>query len=340
MASEIHCMGDADAILASRARGGYSHRIMGNRICRLLGIRYPILLGGMAHVSRPPLAAAVSRAGGLGILASGGLSADKLEEAIAEVRRLTDKPFGVNLMLMDERVPQQVDVVTRARVSFVTTGAGSPARHLDKLKSAGILVFPVIPAVALAVRMAKLGVDGVVAEGMEAGGHIGTVTTMALVPQVVDAVSVPVVAAGGIADGRGMAAALALGAEGVQLGTRLLTSEEAPVHLSFKQAILQAKDRDTLVTGQSVGRPVRCLVNKLTKDLSHLEAQGGTADEFEALAVGGLRRAVYDGDCERGSLMAGQVAGLIKEILPVQTILEHMVSDAKAILASKGELLP
>ncbi|MFO8034667.1 MAG: nitronate monooxygenase [Candidatus Bipolaricaulota bacterium] len=313
---------------------------MGNRICALLGIHYPILLGGMAHVSRPPLVAAVSQSGGLGVLASGGLSPEKLEEAISEVRRLTDRPFGVNLMLMDQHVPEQVEVLVRARVPAVATGAGSPARYMEALKSAGILVFPVVPAVALAVRMEKLGADGVVAEGTEAGGHVGTVTSMTLVPQVVDAVTIPVVAAGGIADGRGMAAALALGAEAVQLGTRLLASEEAPVHKAFKEAVLQAKDRDTIITGQSVGRPVRCLVNKLTKDLAHCENRGGSAEEFEAMATGGLRRAVCEGDRERGSLMAGQIAGLIREILPVQSILDQMVAEAKSILAQKGGLLP
>ncbi len=312
---------------------------MANRICELLGISYPILLGGMAHVSRPPLVAAVSRTGGLGVLASGGLSAEQLELSIAEVRRLTNKPFGVNLMLMDQCVPEQVEVIVRTQVPIVTTGAGSPARYMDRLKSGGTLVFPVVPAVSLAMRMEKLGADALVAEGTEAGGHVGTVTTMALIPQVVDAVSLPVVAAGGIADGRGMAAALVLGAEGVQVGTRLLASEEAPVHEGFKQAVLQAKDRDTLVTGQSVGRPVRCLVNRLTKDLARCEAQGGSADQFESLAAGGLRRAVYDGDREQGSLMAGQIAGLIREILPVHTILEQMMADAKRILAQRGELL-
>jgi len=272
-------------------------------------------------------------------LAGGGLSPDQLEQAIARVRELTDRAFGVNLMLMDKSVPDQVDVVVRTGVPVVTTGAGSPARYMDTLKSAGVLVFPVIPAVSLAVRMEKLGADAVVAEGTEAGGHIGTVTTMSLIPQVVDAVSIPVVAAGGIADGRGMAAALALGAEAVQLGTRLLASEEAPVHAAFKQAVVQAKDRDTIVTGQSLGRPVRCLVNRLTKDLARCESEGASADEFEALAAGGLHRAVYEGDCNRGSLMAGQTAGLIREVLPVQTILTRMVADARTILAQRGELL-
>ncbi len=306
----------------------------------MLNLRYPVFLGGMAHVSRPPLAAAVSEAGGLGIIASGGMEPTTLEAAITEVRRLTTRPFGVNLMLMDPMVPEQVEVLVQARVLAVTTGAGSPARYMDALKAVGTLVFPVIPAVSLAVRMAKLGADGVVAEGMEAGGHVGTVTTMALIPQVVDAVSIPVVAAGGIGDGRGLAAVLALGAEGVQLGTRLLASDEAPVHPAYKEAILKAKDRDTVVTGQRVGRPVRCLENRLSKALARCEAEGRSAEEFEHMAAGGLKRAVYDGDHAQGSLMSGQIAGLIRATLPVQRILDDMITDAREILRCKGALLP
>ena len=306
---------------------------MANRICELLEIRYPIFLGGMAHVSRAPLVAAVSEAGGLGIIGSGGMSPEDLAREIAEVRRLTDRPFGVNLMLMDPRVQEQVEVVIEARVRMVTTGAGSPAKYMEALKGAGILVFPVVPAVSLAQRMERLGADGVIAEGMESGGHIGTETTMALVPQVVDAVKVPVVAAGGIADGRGMAAALALGADGVQVGTRFLASEEAPVHPNYKQAVLRAGDRATIITGRALGRPVRCLTNKLTKQLARYEAEGRDPEEFESLAVGGLRRAVYEGDLETGSLMAGQVAGLIHEIKPVAEIIADMVREAAEILS-------
>ncbi|MCD6541388.1 nitronate monooxygenase [Candidatus Bipolaricaulota bacterium] len=273
---------------------------MANRICEMLGVKYPIFSGGMAHVARAPLVAAVSEAGGLGIIGAGGMSPEDLEREIAEVRRLTDKPFGVNLMLMDPNVPEQVEVVVRERVALVTTGAGSPAKYMDKLKSAGIKVFPVIPAVNLAVRVEKYGADGVIAEGMESGGHIGTITTMALVPQV---------------------------------GTRFVASEEAPVHPNYKQAILKAKDRDTIVTGRTLGRPVRCLVNKLTKTLARYEAEGRDPEEFESLAVGGLRRAVYDGDLETGSLMAGQIAGLIREIKPVREIIEDMVKEARGILS-------
>jgi len=306
---------------------------MANRICELLEIRYPIFLGGMAHVSRAPLVSAVSEAGGLGIIGAGGMSPEDLAREIAEVRRLTDRPFGVNLMLMDPRVQEQVEVVIEARVRMVTTGAGSPAKYMEALKGAGILVFPVVPAVSLAQRMERLGADGVIAEGMESGGHIGTETTMALVPQVVDAVKVPVVAAGGIADGRGMAAALALGADGVQVGTRFLASEEAPVHPNYKQAVLRAGDRATIITGRALGRPVRCLTNKLTKQLARYEAEGRDPEEFESLAVGGLRRAVYEGDLETGSLMAGQVAGLIREIKPAAEIIADMVREAAEILS-------
>ncbi|MCD5408327.1 nitronate monooxygenase [Candidatus Bipolaricaulota bacterium] len=305
---------------------------MANRICELLGIRYPIFLGGMAHVAREPLVSAVSNAGGLGIIGAGGMPPEELARQIQLVRQATDRPFGVNLMLMDPSVPEQVEVVREAQVPLVTTGAGSPAKYMEALKGAGILVFPVVPAVRLAVRMEKLGADGVIAEGMESGGHIGTETTMALVPQVVNAVSIPVVAAGGVADGRGLAAALALGAEGVQVGTRFLASQEAPVHEDYKRAVVKASDRATIVTGRTLGRPVRCLLNKLTKQLARYEAEGRDPEEFESLAVGGLRRAVYEGDLETGSLMAGQIAGLIRDIKPVAEIIQDMVRGAAEIL--------
>ncbi len=303
-----------------------------NRICRMLDIRYPIFLGGMAHVSRAPLVTAVSDAGGLGIIGSGGMSAEMLAEQIALVREKTNQPFGVNLMLMDPNIDEQVAVVVRERVPVVTTGAGNPAKHLDQLRSAGIKVFPVVPATALARRMERAGVEGIIAEGTESGGHVGEVTTMVLVPQVVDAVSVPVVAAGGIADGRGLAAALALGAEGVQLGTVLLASAEAPVHDNYKQAILNANDRSTLVTGRDIGAPVRAIANKMTKEFARYEKEGRPLEEFEHLAVGGLCRAVYEGDVDTGSLMAGQIAGLIGEIKPVQTIIQDMVRTAAGLL--------
>jgi enoyl-[acyl-carrier protein] reductase II len=298
----------------------------------MLGIEYPIFLGGMAHVSRAPLVSAVSAAGGLGIIGSGGMPPDVLAAEIERVREMTDRPFGVNLMLMDPNIDAQVEVVLDAGVAMVTTGAGNPAKYIDRLKARGIKIFPVVPAVALAVRMARAGADGIVAEGMESGGHVGEVTTFVLVPQVADAVEIPVVAAGGIADGRGLAAAFALGAEGVQIGTRFLASVEAPVHENFKRAVLKANERSTIVTGRSIGAPVRTIANKMTKTFARYEQEGRPREEFEKLAVGGLRRAVYDGDLETGSLMAGQVAGMIREIKPVREIIAEIVTQARRLL--------
>ena len=303
-----------------------------NPICHLLGIRYPIFLGGMAHVSRAPLVAAVSAAGGLGIIGSGGMPPDVLIEQIRDVRSRTDRPFGVNLMLLDPNIEAQLEVVLRERVTMVTTGAGNPAPYIPQLKEAGIKVFPVIPAVSLARRMERAGADGVIAEGTESGGHVGEVTTIVLVPQVVDAVNIPVIAAGGIADGRGLAAALVLGARGVQMGTRFLASVEAPAHENFKRAILKANERSTLVTGRSINAPVRTLANKMSKQFALFEKEGRPREEFEVLAVGGLRRAVYDGDTETGSLMAGQISGMIDKIEPVKEIIDEMVATAAKLL--------
>lgn len=298
----------------------------------MLGIRYPILLGGMAHVSRAQLVAAVSEAGGLGVIGSGGMPPDLLVAQIAEVRGKTDRPFGVNLMLMDPDIDEQVEIVIRERVPMVTTGAGNPSKYIDRLKEAGIKVFPVVPAVSLARRMERSGADGVIAEGTESGGHVGEVATIVLVPQVVDAIAIPVIAAGGIADGRGLAAAIVLGAEGVQMGTRFLVSAEAPVHDNFKEAVLKANERATIVTGRSIGAPVRTLANKMSKQFARYEHEGRPREEFETLAVGGLRRAVYDGDTETGSLMAGQISGLITEVKPVETIIAEMVETARNLL--------
>ena len=303
-----------------------------NPICRMLGIRYPIFLGGMAHVSRSPLVAAVSAAGGFGIIGSGGMPPDVLAEQIADVRSRTDKPFGVNLMLLDPNIEAQLEVVLNERVTMVTTGAGNPAPYIGRLKDAGIKVFPVVPAVSLARRMERAGADGVIAEGTESGGHVGEVTTIVLVPQVVDAISIPVIAAGGIADGRGLAAAFVLGARGVQMGTRFLASAEAPAHENFKNAILKANERGTLVTGRILGAPVRTLSNKMSKQFALYEQERRPREEFETLAVGGLRRAVYDGDTETGSLMAGQISGMIDKIEPVGAIIEEMVSTAAKLL--------
>jgi len=301
-----------------------------NPICKMLGIRYPIFLGGMAHVSRSPLVAAVSAAGGFGIIGSGGMPPDVLVEQIA---------FGVNLMLMDPNIESQLEVVLRERVTMVTTGAGNPAPYIGRLKDAGIKVFPVVPAVALARRVERAGADGVIAEGTESGGHVGEVTTIVLVPQVVDAVSIPVIAAGGIADGRGLAAAIVLGAQGVQMGTRFLTSAEAPAHENFKNAILKANERATLVTGRILGAPVRTLSNKMSKQFALYEREGRPREEFETLAVGGLRRAVYDGDTETGSLMAGQISGMINTIEPVEAIITEMVATAAKLLPEEMLLL-
>jgi len=298
----------------------------------MLGIRYPIFLGGMAHVSRSPLVAAVSAAEGFGIIGSGGMPPDVLAEQIADVRSRTDKPFGVNLMLLDPNIEAQLEVVLNERVTMVTTGAGNPAPYIGRLKDAGIKVFPVVPAVSLARRMERAGADGVIAEGTESGGHVGEVTTIVLVPQVVDAIGIPVIAAGGIADGRGLAAAFVLGARGVQMGTRFLASAEAPAHENFKNAILKANERGTLVTGRILGAPVRTLSNKMSKQFALYEQERRPREEFETLAVGGLRRAVYDGDTETGSLMAGQICGMIDKIEPVGAIIEEMVSTAAKLL--------
>ena len=303
-----------------------------SRICQLVKTRYPIFLGGMAHVSRAPLVIAVSEAGGLGIVGAGGMPLEALAAEIAQVREKTDQPFGVNLMLMDPRIEEQVKIVVQEKVPVVTTGAGNPAPYMDRLKEAGCKIFPVVPAVALARRMERSGADGVIAEGTESGGHVGEATTMTLVPQVVDAVSVPVIAAGGIADGRGLAAALALGAAGVQIGTRFLCSVEAPVHENYKRAILKANDRATLVTGRTLGAPVRAIENRMTKQFAAYEQEGRNWEEFEQLAVGGLQRAVYEGDVETGSLMAGQIAGLIGETLSIEQIIERMVAQAAPLL--------
>jgi len=303
-----------------------------NRICRSLEIDFPIFLGGMAHVSRAELVAAVSEGGGLGIIASGGMETEVLREEIEKVREMTERPFGVNLMLMEPEVEEKVQLVAEERVPVVTTGAGNPSKYMDELKSSGIKVFPVIAASALARRVERYGADGVIAEGLEAGGHVGQVTTMVLVPSVVESVDIPVIAAGGIADGRGMAAALALGAEGVQVGTRFAASLESGIHPAYKRQILKANERATTVTGESLGAPVRALGNKMTKRFSRLEEEGCSKEELEELASGGLSRAVEEGDVEGGSLMAGQVAGLIGEEEGVDRIIEEMVAGCRKIL--------
>lgn len=305
-----------------------------NRITRLLGCDYPLVQGGMAWVADASLAAAVSNGGGLGIIAAANMPPDLLEIQLQKVRTLTDKPFGVNIMLMSPTVDQVIDLVAGYRVPIVTTGAGSPGKVIEILKPLGTIIVPVIASVAQAKRVEKQGADAVVADGMEAGGHIGELTTMVLIPQIVDSVEIPVIAAGGIADGRGVAAAFALGAEGVQVGTRFICCEESTVHRAYKEAVLNARDRSNVVTGRFTGHPVRCLKNKLTSKFEELEKSGATVEEYERLGAGKLRAAVVDGDVEWGSVMAGQSAALVNDILPAAEIITELFSGAERVVDS------
>lgn len=298
-------------------------------INEMLGIRYPILQGAMANIATAEFAAAVSNAGALGILGTGAMKAEEVRTSIHKLKSLTDKPFGVNVMLMNPDSDAIMRVIAEEKVPVVTTGAGNPGKYIAMLKESGTKVFPVVASVALAVRMERAGADGVIAEGTEAGGHVNEQTTMALVPQVVDAVNIPVIAAGGIADGRGFNAALSLGAIGVQVGTCLLASTECPIHENYKQAVLKAKDTDTVVTGRTLNTPVRILKNPMSREYLKLEHTGAPREEMEKLTLGGLRRAVFEGDMKTGSVMMGQVAGLCKEIRPLSEIFADMMSDAK-----------
>ena len=299
------------------------------RLNELLGTEFPIIQGGMANIATGAFAAAVSNAGALGLVAGGGLDADGLRAQIRAARAATDRPFGVNLMLMNPHMDELAKVVAEEGVRVVTTGAGNPGRYVPAWKEAGIKVFPVVAAPILAKRLERYGVDGFIAEGTESGGHIGELTTMALVPQVADAVSVPVVAAGGIADGRQMAAALALGACGVQVGTVLLASEECPIHENYKRAVLKAGPNDTVVTGRSGGAPVRVLKNRMAREYLRMEKRDVPLAELEQLTLGSLRRAVFDGDVDTGSLMAGQVAGMVREIRPLRQIFEELMAGCE-----------
>ena len=290
----------------------------------IIKTKYPIIQGGMANIATGEFAAAISNAGGLGLIAAGGMKPDQLRENIDRARELTDKPFGVNIMLMHPQVDELMEIVIEKKVPVVTTG---PGKYVPALKEAGIKVMPVVASVALAQRMERLGVDAVIAEGTESGGHVGEMTTMALVPQVVDGVSIPVVAAGGIASGRQMLAAYALGACGVQVGTCLLVSEECPVHQNYKQAVLDASDSDTIVTGRIGGTPVRVLKNRMAREYVRQERAGATKEELEVYTLGSLRKAVFDGNVKEGSLMAGQVAGQLHEIRPAAVILEEMYTS-------------
>jgi thiazole biosynthesis protein thiG len=301
-------------------------------ITKLLGIKYPVFQGGMAQIARHELASAVSNAGGLGIIASGGMSIEQIREEIVNCKKHTDKPFAVNLMLMMHNIDEIIDVVIEEGVGIVTTGAGTPRKYMPKLKEAGIKVIPVIPSVKAAKKMEELGCDAVVVEGMEAGGHVGESTTMALLPQVTSAVNIPVIAAGGIADGRGVAAAYCLGASGVQMGTVFLATEECPVSENYKNAILEAVDTSTTLTGTKFGAPVRGIKNELTKRYHELEEKSSTLMELEELTLGSLRKAAYEGDVENGSIMSGQIAGLVNEIRPVKDVIEGIFEEAKKVL--------
>ncbi len=305
---------------------------MKTQITDLLGIESPIIQGGMAWVAEYHLAAAVSEAGGLGLIGAASAPAQWVRDQIRAARELTDKPFGVNIMLMSPYAEEVAHVVAKEGVSVVTTGAGSPEKYIQLWKEAGIKVIPVVASVALARRMERCGADALVAEGCESGGHIGELTTMTLVPQVADAVNIPVIAAGGIADGRGIAAAFMLGAEGVQMGTHFIVTTESQVHENYKNSVLKAKDIDTKVTGRSTGHPVRALRNRMTKEYLKLEAAGASFEELEHLTLGGLQKAVVEGDVANGSLMAGQSAGLVKEALSCKDLICKLTREAEALL--------
>lgn len=305
---------------------------MKTAITELLGIEYPVIQGGMAWVAESHLASAVSNAGGLGLIAAAAAPAEWVREQIRQAKKMTDKPFGVNIMLMSPEADAVAKVVIEEGVQVVTTGAGSPEKYMADWKAAGVKVIPVVASTALAKRMERCGADAVVAEGTEAGGHIGEITTMALVPQVVDAVSIPVIAAGGIADGRGMAAAFMLGAKGVQVGTAFAASKESIIHENYKNSILKAKDIDTRVTGRSTGHPIRVLRNDMTRKYLELEQAGAPFEELESLTLGSLRRAVQEGDVKGGSLMAGQSAGLVKESLSCEELIRGMVTKAESLM--------
>lgn len=305
---------------------------MKTRITDIFNIEYPIFQGGMAWVAEYNLAAAVSEAGGLGIIGAGGASAAFVREQIQKVKAATDKPFGVNVMLMNPEADEIAQIIVEEQVKVVTTGAGNPAKYMEQWKAAGVKVVPVVASVAMARMMERGGADAIIAEGMESGGHIGSATTMTLVPQVVDAVGIPVVAAGGIADGRGFAAAFMLGAEGVQIGTRFVVATESIVHENYKAMLIKAKDIDSTVTGMSHGHPIRSIRNKMTREYLRLEKEGTDFMELEKLTLGGLRKAVMEGDVVNGSVMAGQIAGLIKKEQPCKEIITEIMQEAKNLL--------
>ena len=310
------------------------------KLNELLGTEFPIIQGGMANIATGEFAAACSNAGALGMIATGGWDGDRLRQEIRRAKELTDKPFGVNLMLMSPYADDIAQIILDEGVKVVTTGAGNPGKYMESWKAAGIKVFPVVASVALAKRMERAGADGVIAEGCESGGHIGSITTMCLVPQVVDAVSIPVLAAGGIADGRGLAASLMFGAEGVQMGTVFLASEECRVHPTYKELVLGAKDTDTAVTGEICGgAPCRQIKTRYTRRVNERERAGATFEEIEELTVGSLRRAVKDGDKENGSFMCGEIAGLVKELRPCAKILEDIFTEGEEVMKARLSLI-
>ena len=310
--------------------------MMRTEITKLLGIEYPIIQGGMAWVAEYHLAAGVSKAGGLGLIGAASAPAEWVREQIRELKKITDKPFGVNIMLMSPYADEVAKVIVEEKVPVVTTGAGNPEKYMKMWKEAGTKVIPVVASVAMAKRMQRCGADALVAEGTEAGGHIGENTTMVLIPQIVDAVTIPVIAAGGIADGRGIAAAFMLGARGVQLGTHFVVTKESQVHQNYKNCILKAKDIDSRVTGRTTGHPVRALRNQMTKEYIKLENAGASFEELEHLTLGGLRKAVVEGDVVNGSVMAGQIAGLVKEEMTCEELLKKLVSETDHLIKGAG----
>ena len=297
------------------------------KINEMFNIKYPVFQGGMANIATGEFAAAVSETGAMGIIGAGGMNAETLREEIRKCKTITDKPFGVNIMLMNPDADKMAEIVAEEKVSLVTTGAGNPGKYMEMWKNAGIRVFPVVSSVALAKRLESLGADGLIAEGSESGGHIGELSTMVIVPEVCDAVNIPVIAAGGIGSGRQMKAAFVLGASGVQIGTVLLASDECPIHQNYKEAVVKAKDSSTVVTGRIGGTPVRILKNPMSREYIKKEKEGATLEELEIYTLGALKKAVKDGDVKNGSLMAGQVSGMVNEIRPVKEIIEDMVRE-------------
>lgn len=308
------------------------------RVCEILDIKYPIIQGGMAWAATYELAQGVSNAGGLGVIAAGNAPKEIIKEEIKNLRNKTDKPFGINIMLMSPFAEDIIDLVCKEKVPVVTTGAGNPGKYIEKLKKAGIKVIPVVPTVALARRLEREGADALIVEGTEAGGHIGELTTMAIVPQIVEAVDIPVIAAGGIADGRGFLAALSLGAEGIQMGTRFVCSTECIAHDNYKERIIKSRDRDAIVTGRSTGYPVRVLKNKFTREYMELEKKGVPFEELEELGAGRLRLAVMEGDMDNGSVMAGQIAGMIKDVKSCDQIIKDIIEEGERSLNRLNEV--